>query len=96
MLVYCYHNLESECYIEGLHKNVIFKYDISQVEGQNMGKLTFHNHNIESSKTRPTEWMTINYEYVQVLMTSKIMLDSKQHTLYEPLVINYEKGLVVR
>jgi hypothetical protein len=96
MLVYCYHDLESECYIEGVHNSQFFKYDISQVEGQNMGKLTFHTHDIESSKTTPTEWMTINDKYVQVLMTSKIMLNSKQHTLYEPLVIDYEAGMMVR
>ena len=96
MLVYCYHDLESECYIEGIHNSQFFKYDISQVEGQNMGKLTFHTHDIESSKTTPTEWMTINDKYVQVLMTSKIMLNSKQHTLYEPLVIYYKNGMMVR
>lgn len=96
LLVYCYHNIESECYIEGVHNSQFFKYNISQVEGQNMGKLTFHTHNIESSKTTPTEWMTINDEYVQVLMTSKIMLNSQQNTLHEPLVIYYKTGMMVR
>ena len=96
LLTFCYHDVRSECYIEGVHNSQFFKYDISQVEGQNMGKLTFHIHDIESSKTTPTEWMTINDKYVQVLMTSKIVLNSKQHTLYEPLVIDYEAGMMVR
>lgn len=96
MLVYCFHDTESECYIEGMHDNKFFKYDISQVEGQNMGKLTFHTHNIESSKTTPMKWMTVTDEYVMVLMTSKIMLNSQQNTLHEPLVIYYEKGMMVR
>lgn len=85
MLVYCYHDIESECYIEGLHDGQYFKYDISQVEGQNMGKLTFHTQNIESSKTTPIKWMTVNDKYAQVLMTSKIILNSRQNTLHEPL-----------
>ncbi len=96
MLVYCYHDIESECYIEGLHDGQYFKYDISQVEGQNMGKLTFHTQNIESSKTTPIKWMTVNDEYAQVLMTSKIILNSRQNTLHEPLVIDYETGMRVR
>lgn len=96
MLVYCYHDIESECYIEGVHNSQFFKYEISQVEGQNKGKLTSSGNPIDSSKTTPTKWLTVNDEYAQVLMTSKIMLNSKQYTLHEPLIIYYETGMMVR
>ncbi|MEN6668945.1 hypothetical protein AAJP47_01045 [Psychrobacter sp. B38] len=96
LLVYCYQNTSSECYIEGIHDGKTFKYDISQVEGQNRGKLTFHNNNIESSKTTPIKWMAVEDDYVMVLMTSKIIMNSQQYTLHEPLVIEYEAGMMVR
>ena len=96
LLVYCYHDLSSECYIEGLHNNEFFKYDISQVEGQNQGKLTLPGNPTDSTKTTPMKWLTVNNEYAQVLMTSKIMLKSQQYTLHEPLVICYETGMMVR
>ncbi|MBE0407883.1 hypothetical protein ACT3TI_12485 [Psychrobacter sp. AOP22-C1-22] len=96
MLVYCYHDLESECYIEGIHNSQFFKYDISQVEGQNKGKLTASGNSIGSAKTTPMKWLTVNNEYAQVLMTSKIMLNSQQYTLHEPLVIYYKTGMMVR
>ncbi|MFT5120827.1 MAG: hypothetical protein ACI8R1_001921 [Psychrobacter glaciei] len=96
MLVYCYHDVRSECYIEGVHDSQFFKYDISQVEGQNKGKLTSPGNPIDSAKTTPMKWLTINNEYAQVLMTSKIMLNSQQYTLHEPLVIYYKNGMMVR
>ena len=96
MLVYCYHDVRSECYIEGVHNSQFFKYDISQVEGQNKGKLTSPGNPIDSAKTMPMKWLTINNEYAQVLMTSKIMLNSQQYTLQEPLVIYYKNGMMVR
>ena len=96
MLVYCYHDVRSECYIEGVHNSQFFKYDISQVEGQNKGKLTSPGNPIDSAKTTPMKWLTINNEYAQVLMTSKIMLNSQQYTLQEPLVIYYKNGMMVR
>lgn len=96
LLVYCYHDVKSECYIEGINNNKFFKYDISQVEGQNKGKLTSPSNPIDSAKTTPMKWMKIEDDYVMVLMTSKIILNSQQHTLNEPLVINYEKGMMVR
>lgn len=96
MLVYCYHDVRSECYIEGVHNSQFFKYDISQVEGQNKGKLTSPGNPIDSAKTMPMKWLTINNEYAQVLMTSKIMLNSQQYTLHEPLVIYYKNGMMVR
>lgn len=96
MLVYCHHDIESECYIEGLHDGRYFEYDISQVEAQNMGKLTFHTQNIESAKTTPIEWIAVENDYVMIPMTSKIMLSSRQHTLHEPVVIDYLEGMKVR
>lgn len=96
LLVYCYHEVRSECYIEGLHNDKFFTYDISQVEIQNKGKLTSPDNPIDSAKTTPINWITVNREYAQLLMTSKIMLNSQQYTLHEPLIINYEKGMMVR
>lgn len=96
LLTYCYHDVRSECYIEGVHNSQFFKYDISQVEGQNKGKLTSPGNPIDSAKTTPMKWLTVNNEYAQVLMTSKIMLNSQQYTLHEPLVIDYEAGMMVR
>ena len=96
ILVYCYHDVRSECYIEGVHNSQFFKYDISQVEGQNKGKLTSPGNPIDSAKTMPMKWLTINNEYAQVLMTSQIMLNSQQYTLHEPLVIYYKNGMMVR
>lgn len=96
LLVYCYHDVKSECYIEGVNNHQFFKYDISQVEGQNKGKLTSPNNPIDSAKTIPMKWMNIEDDYVMVLMTSKIMLNSQQHTLHEPLAVDYEKGIMVR
>ena len=96
LLVYCYHDVRSECYIEGVHNSQFFKYDISQVEGQNQGKLTSPGNPIDSAKTTPMKWLTVNNEYAQVLMTSKIILNSQQYTLHEPLVIYYETGIMVR
>lgn len=96
MLVYCFHDSRSECYIEGIHDHKFFKYDISQVEGQNKGKLTSPGNPIDSARTTPMEWMTVTDEYVMVLMTSKIMLNSQQNTLHEPLIIDYKKGMMVR
>ena len=96
LLVYCYHDVSSECYIEGLHNRKLFKYDISQVEGQNKCKLTSPGNPIDSAKTTPIKWLTVNDEYAQVLMTSKIMLNSQQNTLHEPLLIDYETGMMVR
>lgn len=96
LLVYCYHDLNSECYIEGLHNSKFFKYDISQVEGQNKGKLTSPGNPIDSAETTPIKWMTVNDEYTKVLMTSKIILNSQQHTLHEPLVIYYKTGMMLR
>lgn len=96
MLIYCYHDVRSECYIEGVYNSQFFKYDISQVEGQNKGKLTSQRNPIDSAKTTPMKWLAINNEYAQVLMTSKIMLNSQQYTLHEPLVIYYKTGMMVR
>ncbi|SLJ84064.1 hypothetical protein [Psychrobacter sp. DAB_AL43B] len=96
LLTYCYHDVRSECYIEGVRNSQFFKYDISQVEGQNKGKLTSPGNPIDSAKTTPMKWLTVNDEYAQVLMTSKIMLNSQQYTLHEPLVIDYEAGMMVR
>ena len=31
MLVYCYHDVRSECYIEGVHNSQFFKYELKKV-----------------------------------------------------------------
>ena len=89
ILVYCYQENKSECYIKGQYKGKYFEHDLTAVENRNKGKITTNK--IQSAKTTPTEWMSFTDEYIQVKMTTQIIMNSKKYTSYEPLIISFDE-----
>ncbi|MGP5217116.1 hypothetical protein ACTXPE_07675 [Psychrobacter celer] len=95
ILVYCYQENKSECYIKGQYKGKYFEYDLTEVENRNVGTITINE--IQSAKTTPTEWMSLTENHIQVRMTTQIIMNSKRYTSYEPLIIFFdERGVFWR
>lgn len=95
IIVYCYQEKKSECYIKGQYNGKYFEYDLTAVENKNKGKITINE--IQSAQTTPTEWMDLTDHDIQVKMTTQIIMNSKKYTSYEPLIIFFdERGVFWR
>ena len=95
ILVYCYQENRSECYIKGQYNGKYFEHDLTAVENRNIGTITINE--IQSAKTTPTEWMSLTENHIQVRMTTQIIMNSKKYTSYEPLIIFFdERGVFWR
>ena len=90
IIVYCYQGTNSECHIKGTVNGYYFEHDLTQVEGSNKGKITTNK--ADSTKTFPSEWITLNDEYIQVNMVTQIMIDSQRYTSNEPLKIYFDES----
>jgi len=89
---YCYHSDSSECFIEGRYNGKSFKYDITPVEGGNIGKITNLFAEVESAKTMPIKWLNTDEDSVQVAMQTQIYRNGQRYTSQENLIISYESG----
>lgn len=90
VIVYCYQGKNSECHIKGAVNGYYFEHDLTQVEGSNKGKITTNK--ADSLKTFPSEWITLNDEYIQVNMVTQVMIDSQRYTSNEPLKIYFDES----
>lgn len=89
---YCYHSDGSECFIEGRYNGKSFKYDITPVEGGNIGKITNLFAEVESVKTTPIKWLNIDDNRVQVVMQTQIYRKGQRYTSHEDLIVDYDSG----